>query len=202
MKRLRKHFKNDRIRYYACGEYGSKMDRPHYHACLFGVDFNDKELWSIRDDVKLYRSNTLEKIWTKGFSTIGDVNFQSAGYIARYCTKKITGDQAKHHYKGNDPEWALMSRRPGIGRNWYEKYKGDCYPKDFMTLNGKKLKPPKYYDYLYDIEYPDKMEEIKTNRTIKRKRNKELNNLQILQQMETVKIKQSQQLKRGIENEP
>ena len=44
-------------------EYGDKLMRPHYHACLFGFDFPDRVLWSIRDNVRLYRSSILEKLW-------------------------------------------------------------------------------------------------------------------------------------------
>lgn len=57
-----------------------------------------------------------------------------------------------------------MSRRPGLGRSWYEKFKGDCYPKDYVTHKGQKLKPPKYYDNIYDIENHEEMEVIKRNR--------------------------------------
>ena len=93
-KRLRKHIAPKKIRYYMCGEYGedlqqpSKLGRPHFHACLFGLDFDDKQLYIVRDDVKLYTSATLEKIWGKGFVTIGDVTFESAAYVARYIAKK------------------------------------------------------------------------------------------------------------------
>ena len=45
MKRLRKRFKGKRIRFYMCGEYGEQFDRPHFHACIFGVDFPDKVLF-------------------------------------------------------------------------------------------------------------------------------------------------------------
>ena len=74
-----------------CGEYGDKLGRPHYHAIIFGVTFVDKKLWSIRRGNNLYRSATLEKLWPYGFSSIGTVNFETAAYVARYVTKKITG---------------------------------------------------------------------------------------------------------------
>ena len=102
------------VRFFHCGEYGELLSRPHYHACLFGFDFSDKVLWSTRGGVRLYRSKVLEKLWTFGFSTIGDVTFESAAYVARYCTKKITGDEADKHYNGRSPEYVTMSRRPCI----------------------------------------------------------------------------------------
>ena len=100
------------VRFFHCGEYGELLYRPHYHACLFGFDFSDKVLWSTRGGVRLYRSKILEKLWTFGFSTIGDVTFESAAYVARYCTKKITGDKADEHYNGRSPEYVTMSRPP------------------------------------------------------------------------------------------
>jgi hypothetical protein len=64
------------------------------------------------------------------------------------------------------PEYASMSRRPGIGSEWFKKYKGDCYPKDFVTMNGKKVRPPKFYDRMLEnldeIEY----DQIKATRNI------------------------------------
>lgn len=146
-----------RIRYFHCGEYGSQLQRPHHHACLFGCDFSDKTLWNVRDGVKLYRSSQLEKLWPYGFSTIGEVTFASAAYVARYVTKKINGKGAAKHYgiKADvetgevsylkTPEYVTMSRRPGIGKEWFEEYASDCFPSDFITIDGIKLAVPRYY---------------------------------------------------------
>jgi hypothetical protein len=38
MKRFRKRF-GPGIRFFHCGEYGESLSRPHYHACIFGFDF-------------------------------------------------------------------------------------------------------------------------------------------------------------------
>nr|QJB19805.1 MAG: replication initiator protein [Microvirus sp.] len=164
MKRLRKRFGTG-VRYFHCGEYGSENYRPHYHACLFNFDFSDKTLWSVRKDVKLYRSPSLEKLWPYGFSTIGDVTFESAAYCARYILKKITGDAAPEHYNGRLPEYVTMSRRPGIGKEWIEKYYKDVYPEDRLIIRNDVIcKPPKYYDYIYDQIEPEKMMAIKFKR--------------------------------------
>ncbi len=164
MKRLRKRYGSG-IRYYQCGEYGELLGRPHHHAILFNFDFPDKELWSVRYGVRLYRSASLEQLWPYGYSTIGDVTFESAAYVARYCTKKITGKLAHEHYKGKLPEYATMSRRPGIGRTWLEKYKDDVYNYDYVVVrNGLKLRPPRYYDRIYDEIDPERMMAIKEKR--------------------------------------
>lgn len=164
MKRLRKKFGSG-IRFLHCGEYGTLLDRPHHHACLFNFDFPDKKLWSMSGGNPIYLSESLADLWTYGFHTIGDFSYDTAAYVARYVTKKITGDLADEHYQGRKPEYITMSRRPGIGHDWYEQFKKDCYPKDFVTSkDGIKLKPAKYYDRLFDREYPDAMNLIKEKR--------------------------------------
>ena len=162
MKRLRKKYGNG-IRYFHCGEYGEQHKRPHYHALLFGHDFADKTVWSVKKDIKLYVSKELQELWPHGFSTIGDVNFDSAAYVARYIMKKQTGDLAEEHYQyiHQDtgeieqlyPEYCTMSRKPGIGYDWFQKYKTDIYPNDYVVIrNNLKIKPPKYYDSLLTEE--------------------------------------------------
>jgi hypothetical protein len=164
LKRLRKRY-GAGIRYYQCGEYGELLARPHHHAILFNHDFDDKYLWSVRDGVRLYRSESLEHLWPYGYSTIGDVTFESAAYVARYVTKKITGKREGEHYRGKMPEFATMSRRPGIGRAWLERYKDDVYSYDYVVLrNALKLRPPRYYDKIYDEIDRERMVWIKEKR--------------------------------------
>lgn len=156
MKRLRKRFEGkEKIRFFACGEYGSKLSRPHYHAILFNMDFPDKELFSVVNGNRVYRSATLERLWPFGFSTIGNVSFESCAYVARYCTKKITGKKAKEHYCDRIPEFTLMSRRPGIAAEWLDEYSKDVYPHDFVVHNGKKVRVPRYYDKRMEVIDPE-----------------------------------------------
>lgn len=174
-KRLRKKF-GAGIRYYHCGEYGEKYKRPHYHAILFGHDFADKTLWSVTDaGSRLYISKDLQELWPYGFSTIGDVTFESAAYVARYVMKKINGQLADYVYTIWDedtgeileeriPEYTTMSLKPGIGATWFEKYGSDVYPHDFVVVNGVKCKPPKYYDRKLIVDRPYEFEEIQNKR--------------------------------------
>lgn len=172
MKRLRKEFSPKKIRFYSCGEYGEQFSRPHYHACLFGLDFADK----IKYKGDMYRSPTLEKLWPYGYSMIGSVTFDSAAYVARYVTKKLTGKMAEKYYTVDKrtgevlaektPEFSLMSRRPGIGAPWLEKWQKEVYSTDSVISRGREMKPPKFYDKKYEIDYPEKMELIKKARRI------------------------------------
>jgi len=164
MKRLRFHYPGRKIKYFHAGEYGERFGRPHHHACLFGIDFPDKRLWDIRQGNRLYTSKILDEIWGHGSCIIGDVTFESVAYIARYIMKKIKGESqaaqemAAAHYRGRTPEYSTMSRRPGLGAGWYEKYKGDLYPKDFTVIRGKKIKIPKYYDKLHQVNLTNAIE--------------------------------------------
>jgi len=164
MKRLRKKFSDRRIRFFHCGEYGDENSRPHYHAVLFGFDFHDKEFYKHKDSGDLWKSPTLESIWTYGMHTIGDVSFDTCAYVARYIMKKITGDGAETYYKGCKPEYITMSRRPGIGSGWFDSFSKDCYPSDSVIVNGKEVQPPKFYDDMYDKINHDAMEQIKADR--------------------------------------
>lgn len=151
-KKLRKTL-DYKIRYYGCGEYGDDTKRPHYHVIFFNyypTDAKPHTLGSKGD--QLYKSETLNKIWGKGYCTFGAVTFESASYTSSYVTKKITGGMAISHYNGREPEFALMSRRPGIGREWYEKYKGETWSSNTIVQRNQEMAPPQYYKNLLKAE--------------------------------------------------
>lgn len=175
MKRLRKQFKGvdevegDRpLRFYMCGEYGDLNQRPHYHALLFNHRFPDEVVHSrtLAGSI-VYRSASLERLWPFGFSSIGEVNFESAAYVARYCMKKITGEDAEAHYGGRSPEFTRMSLKPGIGGGWFEKWKGDVFPHDYVVSRGREVSVPRYYDRLLEKEDSDLLLDIKAKREAK-----------------------------------
>jgi len=208
MKRLRKKFKNKKIRYYHCGEYGDKNFRPHYHAIIFGLEFDDQKLFTVTNGEKLYTSEILEKLWPFGFSTIGTVTFESAAYVARYVMKKVNGKNAKNHYERIDsntgeiynlvPEYNTMSRRPGIASKWFDKYKDDVYPSDNIHLREKTFRPPKFYDKMYEHLMPDEMEKIKKQRMINMAKHADDNTADRLAVKEQVKNAQLNKLIRSI----
>jgi hypothetical protein len=216
MRELRRAIHPKKVRYYHCGEYGDNTNRPHYHAILFGYNFPDwVYLFDSPSGSPIYTSPTLEKIWNKGFVTIGECTYESAAYVARYVMKKINGPMAdkinpdtglKHYERYNDftgeitevlPEYTTMSRRPGIGRDWIARYTRDCYPKDFTTINGKRCKPPKAYDrYLREID-PELYDDIKAGRVLAAYESED-NTESRLQAREKVAEAQNRQLKRSL----
>lgn len=164
-----------KVRYYMAGEYGSETGRPHFHACLFGHDFNQKEpIQKLSDGTFLYRSPELEALWPYGFSSIGAVTFESAAYVARYIMKKITGSNAENRYWSVNPitgeavqitpEFNRMSLKPGIGQPWLDKYQSDIYPSGECIIRGKKMKPPRFYEKKYAALQPLKYEELTYDR--------------------------------------
>jgi hypothetical protein len=174
MKRLRQEF-GEGIRSFGCAEYGEKLSRPHYHLCLFNFDFDDKIHWSTENEQKYYVSKKLQELWPYGHCIIGDVTFESAAYVARYITKKITGTRADSHYEfinektgeviQKPPEKSIcISRRPGIGKDWFDRYYQRIIEFDSVICRGREVKPPKYYDRLLEKINPEALKKLKIKR--------------------------------------
>jgi hypothetical protein len=217
MKRLRKKLDTP-VRFYMCGEYGNVynsngdirpglLGRPHFHAIIFGYDFPDREYFKkSATGFPIYNSKLLSDTWGEGFATTQNFTVEAAAYVARYVTKKITGDQAERHYQKVDektgeiyqvlPEYTNMSLRPGIGGQWLKDFSSDLYPKDFVTNEGIKFRAPRYYDKLFEVINPDQMEEIKEKRREHARRNKQTP--ERLAAMETCKHVQAERLKRDL----
>lgn len=228
MKRLRRWSKR-KLLYLMCGEYGELCricrrpkrkcicpsyiagpGRPHYHACLFGLDFSDKAFYTVRNGVTLYTSQKLEQLWSHGFCSVGSLTFESAAYVARYVVKKITGDLADTHYTVADPEtgefvrlppeYSTRSLKPAIGKLWMAQFSSDVYPSDEVVMRGKVMKPPKYYDTLYERAHgADAIGAIKEDRRKFANRNRSNNTPDRLAVREEVKIASINHLKREIE---
>lgn len=160
MKRLRKRLNGVNrlpdgsrpVRFFCAGEYGGETGRPHWHAILFNTRFGDEQ--TLVNETK--RSGLCDDLWDRGNVVLGDVNAQSAAYVAGYTLKKRYGAAAAEHYEdvvnlrtgeltSRRPEFVTMSRRPGIGARWYERYGGDLFPHDFAVQEGKQFKVPRYY---------------------------------------------------------
>jgi hypothetical protein len=160
------------IKTYGCAEYGEKYGRPHYHIILFGHDFTDKKC--VRNALPkstneeagkggYYTSDILDTIWGHGQCQTMDLTFDSAAYVARYVMKKMTGQKAEH-YQNRLPEQAICISQKGIGKDWYKKNKHKIYTNDIIHINGKQIKPTKYYDKQYEIEHIEKYKQIKEKR--------------------------------------
>lgn len=188
MKRLREKFRSgfdwvdrDRvshfcsfssIRVFGCGEYGDRLFRPHYHLCLFNCYFPDQVKWSKINGFWHYNSAVLSSLWTFGHATVTDFSFETAAYVGRYCTKKVTGDLADRHYAGRLPEFSIFSNRPGLGKAWFVKFgKSDVLPTDSCVVRRAICKPPRYYDKLRERDDPEaflRAKEIRVDRAMEK----------------------------------
>lgn len=158
MRRLRWFMYPARPRFFMCGEYGPVNFRPHYHACLFNIDFKDLVPRGISaSGHKYYSSVDLEDLWGHGNVSVQPLVKETASYCAKYIVGKVTGDAAEARYRVVDadgvisyrePEFCRCSLKPGIGASWFARYGGDVYPHDFVVAGGEKFSPPRYYDRL------------------------------------------------------
>ena len=175
LKRVRRRFSDDKIRFFACGEYGPSTMRPHYHMILFGLHLDDLRVACKTElGYQYLESERLSGAWTddygnsKGFVNIGNVSWETCAYVARYITKKFKGKLGNFYSDHNIvPEFSQMSRRPGIARGYYDSHQ-DIYDFEYIHVStptgGLKFRPPRYFDELFDIENPERMKIIKESR--------------------------------------
>lgn len=168
---LSRHFNHEGYRFYYCGEYGETYERPHYHELMFNMPIDCRDLKYLRmskSGFPIFECKWLSDTWGKGLVTVQEYHWSAAAYTARYIMKKQTGDYSSEYYamRGQTPEMVNMSRMPGIARMFYEQHKNEIYDLDEIIMKVgkdtvKSLKPPKYYDRCYDIDYPEDMARIK-----------------------------------------
>ncbi len=218
IKRLRRQYKQ-KIRYFHCGEYGDENLRPHYHACLFNVQFDDQIVEQEDQGITTYSSPTLEKLWKYGFCTIGELNFKTASYTAAYILGKKTGNQGNEAYLRNDEDGVAYWVKPpyitmslghtcskckkkscknstgGIGEKFYEKYKTDFFPSDESPVPGVGIvnKVPRYYETILKSEDPTMFELVRSLRQIYHKAHlEEFTPERLMDKYKCARAKQSQ----------
>lgn len=183
MKRLRDHVYRDYnkyLRYFACGEYGSRSARPHYHLIVYSLPLPDiKFFGKTKLGYPLYTSEYVEKIWQKGYVKIGTVSWDTCAYTARYVLKKATGMSPDDYIaQGLEPEFVTMSRKPGIGALYFDDHYKEIYETDEIFFSsdtgGRKGKPSKYFDRRLEQIDPDWLKEVKEKRKEKAIKTKEM----------------------------
>jgi len=138
------------LRYVACGEYGDRSGRPHYHAILFGVAFSDAQPATS----KLLNSRTLEKLWGRGTVNYGEVTRASAAYVAGYTVKSL--GKLQHSVDGvSIPRPFLrVSTHPGIGARYAERFATD-FRTGTLVVDGDHQRIPRYYRKRITAHAPD-----------------------------------------------
>lgn len=144
-----------KIGIFCAGEYGDKGKRPHWHALIFNWRPSDEtfKYSNFRGD-KVFSSEILNNLWSNGITEFGDVTFESAGYCARYATKKLV------HGRDGEHEFNPISKRSskqGIGRKWIEKYHEDVFNYGYIVLpTGQQCGIPRYYEKWFQKTHPEK----------------------------------------------
>lgn len=162
-KRLRSFCKrkyNKRIEVFNVHEYG-KNGKKHWHLIVFNHDFEDKELFTKKNQIPLYTSRQLQELWPYGFSTVGDVSEASAMYQAQYMEKDFKNNNVGSS-KGSH------SKHSGIGKPYFLKYYRDILLNGFVPFNGKKMPIPRYFLRLAHKHYCHFNEKSAFFKTIKR----------------------------------
>lgn len=162
-KRLRYHL-GYKFRYFACGEYGEIHKRCHFHAILFGVNFDDCTFYKLVNGRPYFTSEALSRAWPLGVALVGAVDSGSIAYVTGYCEKKqIDPDWFRHMVK----PFCVMSRKPGIGSAYYDANKEKfstspyCYG-DFGSSHRFKL--PRFFLNRLEKHFPEVYEELKRRR--------------------------------------
>lgn len=169
LKRLRKYADRNRsiidrdsrsnIRFFACGEYGERTARPHYHAVLFNCGFLDQQ--KVGKD--LYHSPTLAKLWKWGGHRLGEATPAAANYIAQYSLKKQGAGNHDADGVWRPAPFLRMSLKPAIGANWLDKFADDLANGYLVRPEGRRMGVPRYYQKRLDKMRPEILERLKLN---------------------------------------
>lgn len=178
MKRLRKAFSGREIRFYLSGEYGTETHRPHYHVILFGLSLSDfpdiQPVCCNSFGQFLYKSDAMYNIWKLGHVALAEVSWQTCAYVARYCVKKLGSDVSRETFQvfNVQPEFSLMSRRPGIAGYFAEEHPDliERSKQYFSDVNGASPRTscptPKFVFEKLSLTNPDLYDKIKSQRRI------------------------------------
>lgn len=197
-KELKKHGKN--FRYFACGEYGDLYNRPHYHSIIFGYDFPDKTYKTTKNGNHYYSSDMLNRVWGNGDCVVGNATFESCSYVARYVMKKRLGKTASTYAEeGITPEFCVMSRRPGIGAEFYDKFESDMFPRDQIHSRNYLTTPPRYFTERYKKSHPLESEDLIKRRMERADKNWQNNEPKRLRVRERILKSATKTLKRTLE---
>lgn len=145
-KRLRK--KISPIKYYACGEYGERGGRPHYHMILFGIKM---DLDTIKEDGTV-KNSILNDTWDLGLIHAGTVTADSARYVTGYIDKKYNGSMEDEIYTqtGRINPFQICSQ--GLGLRFALREQEQLKKNLYTTLKGAKIGLPKYYKKKLNID--------------------------------------------------
>lgn len=153
MKSLRKAIVPRKVRFFMSGEYGDTFHRPHYHLIIFGLGIFDNVFKEHMYDKSHNGYCCRCSVWNKGNVYLGNVTVDSARYVAKYAVKKLKGQKSNEYYEslGIIPEFSLMSRRPGIGADFCDKYADELKEFGNIPQKGVLTPLPRYFKQRVDF---------------------------------------------------
>jgi hypothetical protein len=129
----------NRLKYFACGEYGTKTQRPHYHAIVFNIP----------QDI-INNATQIRDTWKHGHVMVTNSNLATINYVVGYITKggfKHQIDKEHGIYDDRIPDFQLMSK--GLGECYLTpsmiKYYKDRKLFCIVHEDGHILSMPRYY---------------------------------------------------------
>lgn len=140
-----------KVRFLVGAEYGDTTKRPHYHYLLFGVSIDNPVFFD-----KFYVSSKKAwicrcKAWNKGEVCIRPLDIGSCFYTAKYSLKYDKNTLKELELAGMQKPFRLMSRRPGLGYDWFLQKKDQILVDGYVRFKGSKLPIPRYW---YDKALP------------------------------------------------
>lgn len=182
--RLRNAVAPVKIRYFACGEYGTRKGRPHYHVILFGYCPSDRSrVWTKSEagNIQYLDLEVFEKAWPHGVAPWADFHHHAARYVAHYTADKLKSyakdkidpETGLRPYEVMDrdgqiwqltPEFQLQSLKPAIGLKWLEKNWREVFPADSCVMDGREYPPPRYYYKWLKEHHPDVWQIVQAKR--------------------------------------
>lgn len=171
IKRLRKWYStvsDEKIKYIACAEYGSRTHRAHYHVLLFGVKFPDMHYYKkSKRGHAIFMSKTLSRLWSYGICTI-DSEFVGPA-VARYCTKYCAKSRSEETFMlcsqkigfvgllrdFNGLSYFVDGREYPVPRFIWEYYITRKYQRKYLYLKNAPLLSPKYVNRNRDLSFSD-----------------------------------------------
>lgn len=153
LKKLRKKVKSlydKELRYYVAGEYGDKLQRPHYHLVLFGLNKDDRNLID----------HTWEHgkvLWDKKNRPLDEKGF---AYACGYINKKIHEGSYDLYYtkKGIIAPYQRMSK--GLGKVVAMRDK-EKFIKNGFKYEGTNQRVPRAYIKWWKGNEPESIARIK-----------------------------------------
>ena len=172
MKNLRGRIEH-KLKFYHCGEYGSKKKRPHYHAIIYGLDpFNEEHRKAVYDSWHMCEAFFFDKLppdYKTSKSPIGKgmlpVCREDIAYVCGYVQKKLSGVMAQEEYGDKQRPYSTCSHY--LGLDFALKNQERLKSNKFTFLNAKRIGIPRYLREKLNITFDSEKDfEVKNSQRI------------------------------------